>query len=421
MNTFLPPFAVVEKAKRDAREAAIEAARMVGWRRGEVRVQKGYETSKEAVEKVHEGDSLTYGTLKEAVKKVHEDDSLTTIIVGEGEHEIDGDYLEISSAMNIVGDPGVPLADIVIVGGISIRISVAQGLIVDGPGCHLQHLTIKGNGSVVGYYSSFTMEDVLVTQCGGVVAFGEKTNLECTNVRVENCEIGFYAKAGALITLIGDATQVSNCKRGLVVGIVRLIRGDPRKSTIQVLSPLTREKVCEGGNDKNFDFEVDTGDLSISYTWCIKDITFDDIVLDSWGFKKLYIERLITDQIDILVDNLVDDFKSMTETISKTTSKTMKNEFMLFVIASLLINILIQIQTQLQPKSSESSESLESVYIFDPIEFSLDYLKIKGFDKASVKKSIDELYESGSSTSHTLGAGETKEGLTKVWNKLRFL
>lgn len=410
MNTFLPPFAVVEKAERDAREAAIEAARMVGWRRGEVRVQKGYETSKEAVEKVHEGDSLTYGTLKEAVKKVHEDDSLTTIIVGEGEHEIYGDYLEISSAMNIVGDPGVPLADIVIVGGISIKISVAQGLIVDGPGCHLQHLTIKGKGSVVGY-SSFTMEDVLVTQCGdyGVVAFGEKTNLECTNVRVENCEIGFYAKAGALITLIGDATQVSNCKRGLVVGIVRLIRGDPRISTIQVLSPLTREKVCEGGNDKNFDFEVDTGELSISYTWCIKDITFDDIVLDSWGFKKLYIERLITDQIDILVD----DFKSMTETISKMTSKTMKNEF---VIASLLINILIQIQTQLQPKSSESS-----VYIFDPIEFSLDYLKIKGFDKASVKKSIDELYESGSSTSHTLGAGETKEGLTKVWNKLRFL
>ena len=45
-------------------------------------------------------------TLKEAVERVHGDDGLTTIVVGKGEHRIDGDSLKIGSAMNIVGDPG---------------------------------------------------------------------------------------------------------------------------------------------------------------------------------------------------------------------------------------------------------------------------------------------------------------------------
>ena len=58
-------------------------------------------------------------TLEEAVGRVHENDRLTTIVVGKGEHQIDGDYLKIASAMNIVGDPGVPISEIVVVGGIS--------------------------------------------------------------------------------------------------------------------------------------------------------------------------------------------------------------------------------------------------------------------------------------------------------------
>ena len=48
-------------------------------------------------------------TLEEAVKKVHDDNSLTTIVLGKGEHKIDGDYLLVYSAMNIVGDPGAAL------------------------------------------------------------------------------------------------------------------------------------------------------------------------------------------------------------------------------------------------------------------------------------------------------------------------
>ena len=43
-------------------------------------------------------------TLNKAVGKVHGDDRLTTIVVGKGEHQIDDEYyLEIASAMNIVG------------------------------------------------------------------------------------------------------------------------------------------------------------------------------------------------------------------------------------------------------------------------------------------------------------------------------
>ena len=55
-------------------------------------------------------------TLKEAVGMVHGDDRLTTIVVGRGEHQIDGWYLKIWSAMNIVGK--VPKSEIVVVGGI---------------------------------------------------------------------------------------------------------------------------------------------------------------------------------------------------------------------------------------------------------------------------------------------------------------
>ena len=60
-------------------------------------------------------------TLKEAVGRVHENDRWTTIVVGKGEHQIDGYYLKIPSAMNIVGDPGVPKSEIVVVGGILHR------------------------------------------------------------------------------------------------------------------------------------------------------------------------------------------------------------------------------------------------------------------------------------------------------------
>jgi hypothetical protein len=87
----------------------------------------------------------------------------------------------ISSAMNIVGDPGVAKEEIVVVGGIKF-IEGIQG------NCHLQHLTLrqaKENG-VYGK-SSFTMEEVIVEHCGhfGVCSEGKgvvvRSTCTCTN------------------------------------------------------------------------------------------------------------------------------------------------------------------------------------------------------------------------------------------------
>jgi len=185
-------------------------------------------------------------TLEEAVGRVHENDRLTTIVVGKGEHQIDGDYLKIASAMNIVGDSGVPKIEIVVVGGISFNPGI-QG------SCHLQHLTLcQAKGCGVHGQSSFTMEDVVVEQCGyGVYAYGVVSR--CTNVEVRQCEYsGVVAYSGASITLIGAKTTVHhNCtpedsnQYGLAVF-------GASSATIQLVSPLTKEQVSHdnggGGN-----------------------------------------------------------------------------------------------------------------------------------------------------------------------------
>jgi hypothetical protein len=204
-------------------------------------------------------------TLGEAVRRVHEEDRLTTIVVGKGEHQIDGygnylrrshlrrfdgSYLEISSAMNIVGDPGVLKSEIVVVGGIAFK----KGI----PGnCHLQHLTLrqrqaKTNG-VLGW-SSFTMEDVLLEQCGhGVFASGTGVTGRCTNVEVRQCcWSGVVAAEGAFITLIGAKTTVHhNCTDGDSDDYGLNVFGSS-SSTIQLVSPLTKEQASidngGGGN-----------------------------------------------------------------------------------------------------------------------------------------------------------------------------
>ena len=191
-------------------------------------------------------------TLKETVDRVHGDDRLTTIVVGKGEHQIDGDYLVVASAMNIVGDPGVPKSEIVVVGGIQFKRGI-QG------NCHLHHMTLRrANYSGVWGLSSFTMEDVLVEQCGGygVCAGGTGVVGRCTNVEVRQCEFsGVVAANGASVTLIGTKTTVHhNCTvygsssswhYGLTVY-------GCSSSTIQLVSPLTKEQVSldngGGGN-----------------------------------------------------------------------------------------------------------------------------------------------------------------------------
>jgi hypothetical protein len=182
-------------------------------------------------------------SLEEAVKRVKRDSKITTIVLGKGEHRImntgEGvNYLEIFSAIKIVGDPRVAKEYIQVVGGIIFN-SEIQG------NCHLQHLTLshsEGNG-VYGS-SSFTMEDVLVEQCSGdgVMAMYPGVVGRCTNVEVRQCgRSGVLARDGASITLIGAKTKVHhNCTAesseiyGLKVS---------SSSTIQLVSPLTKEQV----------------------------------------------------------------------------------------------------------------------------------------------------------------------------------
>jgi hypothetical protein len=187
--------------------------------------------------------------LKEAVGRVHGEERLTTIVVGKGEHQIDGEYLEIPSAMNIVGDPGVAKEEIVVVGGIKFKGGISGN-------CHLQHLTLRqAKKDGVRGYSSFTMDDVLVEQCGyyGVLAEGTGVVGRCTNVEVRQCGgSGVVAGSGASITLIGAKMTVHhNCTNGRSDDYGLEVNYSS-SSTIQLVFPLTKEQVSldngGGGN-----------------------------------------------------------------------------------------------------------------------------------------------------------------------------
>ena len=122
--------------------------------------------------------------------------------------------------------------------------------------CHLQHLTVRQSEQygVLGH-SSFTMEDVLVEQCGayGVNAYGTGAVGRCTNVEVRQCGwSGVFAFKGASITLIGAKTKVHhNCTKGRIIDYGLQVHGSS-SSTIQLVSPLTKERVSlangGGGN-----------------------------------------------------------------------------------------------------------------------------------------------------------------------------
>ena len=203
-------------------------------------------------------------TLQEAVDRVHGDDRLTTIVVGKGKHRIKDvipgttlvvSYLMISSAMNIVGDPGVPKSKIVVLCGIAFNYGI-QG------NCHLQHLTLrKAKGCGVRGSSSFTMEDVIVELCGvhGVYASGGASTIgtggvgRCTNVEVRQCgQSGVKASDGGSITLIGAKTMVHHNSTKGHSGEFGLRVSGCGPSTIQLVSPLTKEDVSSdnggGGN-----------------------------------------------------------------------------------------------------------------------------------------------------------------------------
>ena len=200
-------------------------------------------------------------TLKEAVDRVHEEDRLTTIVVGQGEHQIAGSYLVITSAMNIVGDPGVPKEEIVVVAGIAFKPRKRiQG------NFHLQHLTLRGtNWSGVVGRSSFTMNDVRVEQCGGYGVGAQGTGVvgRCTNLEVRQCgQSGVAAANGASITLIGAETTVHhNCTEGESNEYGLTVHGS-LSSTVQLISPLTKEQVAiDNGGSSNWGAR-DGGDIN---------------------------------------------------------------------------------------------------------------------------------------------------------------
>jgi len=196
-------------------------ARRIGRMQYGIRVPEDFKTLKEAVQLVQGNSHL------DVVKY----SCFTTIVVGEGNHEVG--YLEIFSAVNIVGDPTVARKDITILGGILF----AQNIGVS----HLQHLTIRSNEIGVNGRSSFTMKDVLVDQCGiGICADGIVV-VECTDVEVRRCtQSGVLAYGGGSITMVGKTKVTDNCTEGRDEFGLKVYSSS---STIQLVYPLTKELV----------------------------------------------------------------------------------------------------------------------------------------------------------------------------------
>jgi hypothetical protein len=200
-------------------------------------------------------------TLNEAVQRVEQDPRITTIALGRGEHQVDGEYLEIFCAMRIVGRPGVPKEEIVVLSGIKFVKGIHGN-------CHLQHMTLRQapRNGVYGQ-SSFTMDDVLVEQGGfhGVSAVGNGVVGKCTNLEVRQCEYsGLYALDGGSITLIGAKTTVHhNCTHGEIDTYGLAVHGS--SSTVQLLFPLTKEQVSiDNGGGVNWGvdgFDVDINQI----------------------------------------------------------------------------------------------------------------------------------------------------------------
>jgi hypothetical protein len=113
-------------------------------------------------------------------------------------------------------------------------------------------------------------EDVLVEQCGlsGVVAMGTSVVGRCTNMEVRQCgQSGVRANGGASITLIGAKTTVHhNCTKGDSDNSGLQVYGSS-SSTIQLVSPLTKEQVSvDNGGGGNWGAEQGAGIKQIKTT-----------------------------------------------------------------------------------------------------------------------------------------------------------
>ena len=226
--------------------------RVEGMKQNGIRVPQDCETLADAVKLAHDSH-------EHPQKYVDQDNNhrhLNKIVVGEGEHQIDTYSLQIFSAMNIVGVASQAKEKIVVVGGIEFKRGI-QG------NCHLQNLTLRqANECGVWGKSSFTMDGVLVEQCGyyGVWANGTGVVGRCTNVEVRKCgQSGVLASRGASITLIGAKTTVHhNCTKGYSDDYGLAVYG--ASSTIQLVFPLTKEQVSlDNGGGGNWGADTSYG------------------------------------------------------------------------------------------------------------------------------------------------------------------
>ena len=84
---------------------------------------------------------------------------------------------------------------------------------------HIQNMTIRQSKACgVAGKSPFTLEDVIVEQCGqfGVYAYGTACVARCTNVEVRQCKMsGVSAGEGGSITLMGPKTTVHHNNTGV--------------------------------------------------------------------------------------------------------------------------------------------------------------------------------------------------------------
>ena len=104
-------------------------------------------------------------TINEAYASIEQSNgALTTIVLGPGDHVVEEDedgenYLNIRCPVNIVGSRDVlDKSKIVVVGRFKITAN----------GVHVEHLTIRHKkGTGVYGYSSCTLTDLMIDQCGG--------------------------------------------------------------------------------------------------------------------------------------------------------------------------------------------------------------------------------------------------------------
>jgi len=202
-------------------------------------------------------------TMQEAVLKAQNDSCITTISVGQGSYIVDKDefdqnVLHINFPIHIVGREDLSKNQVLFLFGIAMDGNIHQGNV------HVQNLTIRNaeRSGVLGR-GAFTLEEVVVEQCGGhgVVASGTLDVGVCTNVEIVDCgKSGVFVASGGSVTFIGAKTSVrGNCTKNELNEYGLHVNVYSSSSKIQLVHPLTKETVATnnggGGNWNAVDVE----------------------------------------------------------------------------------------------------------------------------------------------------------------------